>query len=316
MQPSTEPLSAVRPAPRTQRGSGSLPRPVNRTTTLRTVAFLPISLDLSRADRHPAHRRDRRFLHRRCSGPNHEREPTMTTDWLAGQRPRRTFRILNETSPVAVSSGCSRRSIAMSYVDRIVRWREGTEWRDGSGMPCERGDYPEVRYDLSRMSREVDRDALARGPSSLWRYADLLPVDKPEHAVTLGEGWTPLLPMRQASRRRAGVPPALGQGRGAQPVRNIQGPRRIRRGDEAARAWCFHGRSQQLRQCRGRVGALLGPRRSALRQPAADRRDGGKPAAEHVERSRHRAVRGALAGSGRCGGEGRWRRTAGSTQAR
>ena len=83
----------------------------------------------------------------------------------------------------------------MSYVDRIVRWREGTEWRDGSGMPSERGDYPEVRYDLSRIACEVDRDALARGPCSLWRYADLLPVDEPEHAVTLGEGWTPILPM-------------------------------------------------------------------------------------------------------------------------
>ena len=83
----------------------------------------------------------------------------------------------------------------MSYVDRIVRWREGTQWQDGSGMPSERGDYPEVRYDISRIAREVDRDALARGPSSLWRYADLLPVDEPEHAVTLGEGWTPVVPM-------------------------------------------------------------------------------------------------------------------------
>ena len=26
----------------------------------------------------------------------------MTTDWLAGQRPRRAFRILKDTSPVAV----------------------------------------------------------------------------------------------------------------------------------------------------------------------------------------------------------------------
>ena len=83
----------------------------------------------------------------------------------------------------------------MSYVDRIVRWSEGSEWRDGSGLRCEPGDYPEVRYDLARIAREVDRDALARGPSSLWRYSDLLPVDEPERAVTLGEGWTPVLPM-------------------------------------------------------------------------------------------------------------------------
>ena len=85
--------------------------------------------------------------------------------------------------------------IAMSYVDRIVRWSEGSEWRDGSGLRCEPGDYPEVRYDLARIAREVDRDALARGPSSLWRYSDLLPIDEPERAVTLGEGWTPVLPM-------------------------------------------------------------------------------------------------------------------------
>ena len=83
----------------------------------------------------------------------------------------------------------------MSYVDRIVRWSEGSEWRDGSGLRCEPGDYPEVRYDLARIAREVDRDALARGPSSLWRYSDLLPIDEPERAVTLGEGWTPVLPM-------------------------------------------------------------------------------------------------------------------------
>ena len=91
----------------------------------------------------------------------------------------------------------------MSYVDRIVRWREGTEWQDGSGLRCEPGDYPEVRYDLSRIARDVDRDALVRGPSSLWRYADLLPIDEPEHAVTLGEGWTPVLPL-----------PRLGEGLG------------------------------------------------------------------------------------------------------
>ena len=83
----------------------------------------------------------------------------------------------------------------MSYVDRIVRWREGTQWKDGSGLRCEPGDYPEVRYDLARIAREVDRDAFVRGPSSLWRYAALLPIDEPEHAVTLGEGWTPMLPL-------------------------------------------------------------------------------------------------------------------------
>ena len=50
-----------------------------------------------------------------------------------------------------------------------------------------------ARYDLERVRREVTRETIARGPASLWRYAPLLPVAHPEQAVSLGEGWTPLL---------------------------------------------------------------------------------------------------------------------------
>ncbi len=51
----------------------------------------------------------------------------------------------------------------------------------------------EFRYDLARLAKESSREEFARGPSSLWRYSALLPVAAPERAVTLGEGWTPLL---------------------------------------------------------------------------------------------------------------------------
>ena len=50
-----------------------------------------------------------------------------------------------------------------------------------------------ARYDLARVKAETTPADIARGPSSLWRYAPLLPVQSPENAVTLGEGWTPLL---------------------------------------------------------------------------------------------------------------------------
>jgi len=50
-----------------------------------------------------------------------------------------------------------------------------------------------ARYDLRRVRREVTREAIERGPATLWRYAPLLPVADPAHAVTLGEGYTPLL---------------------------------------------------------------------------------------------------------------------------
>lgn len=51
----------------------------------------------------------------------------------------------------------------------------------------------EVDYDLAKIRRDVDRDALTSGCRSLWRYAPLLPVANAGAAVTLGEGGTPLL---------------------------------------------------------------------------------------------------------------------------
>ena len=194
----------------------------------------------------------------------------------------------------------------MSYVDRIVRWSEGSEWRDGSGLRCEPGDYPEVRYDLARIAREVDRDALARGPSSLWRYSDLLPIDEPERAVTLGEGWTPVLPM-----------PRLGEALGCSRLsakddgRNPSGTFKDRGASVAVTRLRELGISTVVHNSSGNAGGAWAPvrgsRGSALRQSAAARRDGGKPAAEHVEWSGHGAVRRALAGIGRRGGEGRRR---------
>ena len=50
-----------------------------------------------------------------------------------------------------------------------------------------------VRYDLERARRELDRGSIERGPTSLWRYAPLLPLRDPTHRVSLGEGWTSLL---------------------------------------------------------------------------------------------------------------------------
>lgn len=83
----------------------------------------------------------------------------------------------------------------MGYVDRVVCWGNGNPVADGAPASCDPGDFPEVRYDLARIAREVDRDAFVRGPASLWRYAPLLSVENPENAVTLGEGWTPLVPV-------------------------------------------------------------------------------------------------------------------------
>src|SRR5438874_4801532 len=53
----------------------------------------------------------------------------------------------------------------------------------------------EVAYDYEAMHRTVTRESIERGPPSLWRYADLLPVSA-EHAVDINAGFTPLVRAR------------------------------------------------------------------------------------------------------------------------
>ena len=48
-------------------------------------------------------------------------------------------------------------------------------------------------YDWDRLRATVTRERLAAGPPSIWRYADLLPVDAPEEP-RLAPGFTPLVP--------------------------------------------------------------------------------------------------------------------------
>lgn len=49
-------------------------------------------------------------------------------------------------------------------------------------------------YDLSGLDRHQWIQTLRQRPSSLWRYQELLPALEPQHRVTLGEGYTPLVP--------------------------------------------------------------------------------------------------------------------------
>jgi threonine synthase len=57
---------------------------------------------------------------------------------------------------------------------------------------CECGGPLWVRYDLAAVRAAWSKEQLARGVSSMWRYAPVLPADAAE-AVTLREGWTPLI---------------------------------------------------------------------------------------------------------------------------
>lgn len=52
------------------------------------------------------------------------------------------------------------------------------------------------RYDLAAARAGLDRDALRDRPWNLWRYAEMLPVQDEAFRFTLGEGGTPLLPLK------------------------------------------------------------------------------------------------------------------------
>ncbi|MGI8642160.1 MAG: threonine synthase [Pyrinomonadaceae bacterium] len=60
-----------------------------------------------------------------------------------------------------------------------------------------------VRYDLEKATETLTRDSLPNREANLWRYAEVLPVEKTENIVSFGEGWTPLL---TAGRLAAALP--------------------------------------------------------------------------------------------------------------
>ena len=53
-----------------------------------------------------------------------------------------------------------------------------------------------VRFDMSTIRHKWLRRDVAHGPSSMWRYAPVLPPSEAS-VVSLGEGWTPLIRTRR-----------------------------------------------------------------------------------------------------------------------
>jgi len=57
-----------------------------------------------------------------------------------------------------------------------------------------------VRYDLDALKKEFPKKALFGRPPTIWRYLELLPVENPDHIISLTETITPIL---QANRLAA-----------------------------------------------------------------------------------------------------------------
>ena len=62
-----------------------------------------------------------------------------------------------------------------------------------------------VRYDLERAKMFLKRETLAARRPDMWRYREMLPVQRDDNIVSLGDGWTPLLRATLLGRR-VGVP--------------------------------------------------------------------------------------------------------------
>jgi threonine synthase len=66
---------------------------------------------------------------------------------------------------------------------------------------CECGAPLLARYDLERAAKEMRPGHLALRAPNQWRYREVLPVDDPADRISLGEGFTPLLPAPRLGER-------------------------------------------------------------------------------------------------------------------
>ncbi len=90
----------------------------------------------------------------------------------------------------------------MTYVTHLECSRCGKQYE--AGQPhnlCECGGPLLVRYDLGVVANRCPRSSLAAGPANMWRYRPLLPCRSEDSIVTLGEGFTPMVPARRLGER-------------------------------------------------------------------------------------------------------------------
>jgi threonine synthase len=76
----------------------------------------------------------------------------------------------------------------------------GTYPADSARPLCECGRSLFARYDLAAIRTAVSPKEIATRVPSLWRYRELLPVAREESVVTMGEGFTPLVPVPRLAR--------------------------------------------------------------------------------------------------------------------
>lgn len=88
-----------------------------------------------------------------------------------------------------------------TFLTHLESALDGTWFPPDTLQTTHRGRPLWVRYDLNRLRRTVSADAWRDRPPTMWRYRELLPVERDEDVVSLGETITPLVPCPKLGRR-------------------------------------------------------------------------------------------------------------------
>jgi threonine synthase len=78
-----------------------------------------------------------------------------------------------------------------------------------------------ARYDLDAARAALPREALRDRQPTLWRYAELLPVQNPAHRLSLGEGFTPLIHLARLGQM-LGLPYLYAKDESANPTNSFK----------------------------------------------------------------------------------------------
>src|SRR5262249_50714537 len=127
-----------------------------------------------------------------------------------GQRTRRRFNLLVHAAGVRAGKRRSLREydckgggeLMSKYFTGVVCLECGHEMApEGMASACPQcgSQWLDARYDYEAVAR-LWPSALANRERSLWRYAELLPLLRPDPEITLGEGFTPLVRLYQYER--------------------------------------------------------------------------------------------------------------------
>jgi len=83
------------------------------------------------------------------------------------------------------------------YVTHLECAKCNTTYDSGQRLQlCECGKPLLVRYDMKKVRVNFRKEALPARQANMWRYREMLPINREENVVCLGEGMTPLLHLK------------------------------------------------------------------------------------------------------------------------